>query len=161
MPQENEYDQPAIATFSPLRSKDAEDQYRDLINNIGSILNERKLIERDVILPKKEKLEVHYADYANAYPIRLHPPCWVDDGEHLAGVHPKSSLPFFINPTGSIICRLCTGKKSFEGILKELKRIWFSVDYDVLLRDGLSFLMLLEEMNLIEFKRRKIESIAR
>ena len=47
-------------------------------------------------MPKKEKLVVNYADYAFAHPIRLHPSCWVDDGDHLAGVHPKSSLPFFI-----------------------------------------------------------------
>ncbi|KUG16624.1 hypothetical protein ASZ90_013713 [hydrocarbon metagenome] len=43
---------------------------------------------------------------------------------------------------------------------KELKEIWFSVADDVLLRDGLSFLMLLEEMNLIEFVGRKIEGTA-
>jgi len=160
MSQEIEYDQPTVATFSPLRSKDAEDPYRDLINNIGSILSERKLIKSKVVLPKKEKLVVNYPDYAFAHPIRLHPSCWVDDGDHLAGVHPKSSLPFFINSSGSIICRLCTGKNSIEEMHKELKEIWFSVADDVLLRDGLSFLMLLEEMNLIEFVGRKIEGTA-
>jgi hypothetical protein len=52
------------------------------------------LIKSEVVLPKKEKLVVNYPDYAFAHPIRLHPSCWVDDGDHLAGVHPKSSLPF-------------------------------------------------------------------
>ena len=152
MENENDYDSPGIATIFPLWSKNAEDIYTDLVNRIGNTLKEKNLITEEVKLPEeKEYLIVKLGDYAKKYPIRKHFKHWVDGGEKLAGVHPDTYLPFFINISGSIICKFCDGQMNVEQIIEKLRKNWDFLPKETLEKDLLSFLLLLEELDLVEF----------
>jgi hypothetical protein len=153
MMQENEYDTPAVSTFSYFGSKDSQDVAIDLLNDMGLVLKEKKLLDKDVRLAQRKKLAIRYNDYSKKYPTIKYSERWIDDGKCIAGVHPNTYLPFFLNSTGSTICRLCEGKMDIDGISGELNRIFPSVDNHMLLKDLLSFLLLLEEMDLMEFNR--------
>jgi hypothetical protein len=147
---EDDYDYPAVATLFSLRSRNAEDSSIDLVRRIGTVLGEKDLISSVVTLPDQKYLEVQYEEYAKKRPIRKHPEHWVDGGEQIAGIHPDTFLPFFINPSGSVICRLCKGNLCIEEMLEELKLLWPFLSEDILLNNLLSFLLLLEEMDLVE-----------
>ena len=149
--QEIEYDPPAVSTFSYLRSKDSQDGVIDLLNDLGGILKERNMIEKEVHLPQRKKLEIKYNDYSKKHPKIKYSEKWIDDGNRIAGVHPITSLPFFLNSMGSMICRFCESEMDIEEISRELKRMYPSVSEYILLKDLLSFLLLLDEMDLIDF----------
>ena len=148
---EKEYDPPGISTFSFVRSEDARDGFIDLMNDMGVILKERKLVDTEVRLPQR-KLKIDYGDYAKRRPCRKYSSNWIDDGDHIAGMHPKTYLPFFMNSSGSAIYRMCEGKLNIEDIFGEFKRIWPSVSDCLLLEDLLSFLLLLEEIDVLDYK---------
>ncbi len=75
---ENDYDPPGVATIFPLRSKQAEDVYTDLVNKIGTILKEKNLITDEVkLLEEKEYIVIKLKDYAKKYPVRKHFKHWV------------------------------------------------------------------------------------
>ncbi len=147
---EEEYDHPAVATLFPLRSRNAEDSSIDLVRRIGAVLKEKELIETEVDLPGQKYLEVQYEEYARKRPVRKHTEHWVDGGEQIAGIHPDTFLPFFLNSSGSTICRLCEGNLCIEEMLEELKLQWPFLPEEILLNNLLSFLLLLQEMDLVE-----------
>ena len=153
MMQENDYESPAIATFSYFRSKYSHDIAMDLMTDMGSVLKEKKLLDKEVRFAQRKKLAIRYKDYSEKYPTIKYSERWIDDGNCIAGVHPYTYLPFFLNAVGSTTCRLCDGKKNINNISAELNRLFPSTDNNILLKDLLSFLLLLEEMDLIEFNR--------
>lgn len=151
MMKEEEYDPPAVLTFSYFQSKDSQDRIIDSLNDMGVILKERKLIDKEICLSQRKKLAIRYNDYSKKHPTRKYSEKWIEDGNRIAGVHPTTYLPFFLNSTGSTICKLCEGKIDVESISRELNRMFPSVSDYILLKDLLSFLLLLEEMDLMEF----------
>jgi len=151
--QENEYESPAVATFSYFGSKYSHDVAMDLMNDMGSVLKEKKLLDKEVRFAQRKKLAIRYKDYSEKYPTIKYSERWIDDGNCIAGVHPYTYLPFFLNTAGSAICRLCDGKKNIDDISAELNRLFQSKDNCILVKDLLSFLLLLEEMDLMEFNR--------
>jgi len=153
MVQKNEYDAPAVSTFSYFGSKDSHDAAIDLLNDVGSVLREKKLLDKEVQLEQRKKLMIRHNDYSKKHPTIKYSERWIDDGNCIAGVHPNTYLPFFLNSTGAAICRLCDREMDINSISRELNGLFPSMDYNVLLKDLLSFLLLLEEMDLIEFDR--------
>lgn len=153
------YDPPGIFTFSFMRSENAIDPFIDFMNDMGSILRERDLIDGEVRLPQR-RLKIDYADYSNEHPSMKYASFWVDDGEHIAGVHPKTSLPFFMNASGSAIYKMCEGKMSIEEIFEEIKRIWPTVEDRMLLENLLSFFLLLEEIDILNINGGSLEGAA-
>ena len=151
MMHEEEYDPPAVLTFSYFKSKDSQDGFIDVLNDMGAILKERKLIDKEIRLSQREKLAIKYNDYSKKHPTRKYSEKWIEDGNRIAGVHPITYLPFFLNSTGTTICKLCEGKMDVDDISKELNGMFPSTDGYILLKDLLSFLLLLEEMDLMEF----------
>lgn len=152
---QNDYDSPGVATIFPLWSRYAEDVYTDLVNKIGTVLKEKNLIQDEVKLKdQKEPLVLKLEDYLKKYPVRKHSRHWVDGGEQIAGVHPYTYIPFFINPSGSLICRLFDGQTNVLGIIEILKGKWDFLPEEVVVNDLLPFLFLLEELDLLEFRER-------
>jgi hypothetical protein len=152
MPPENEYDSPGVGTIAPLRSRDAEDVRTDLVKKIVLILENKGLISKDIVPPVESRsLRIQLNEYINKYPVRKHEKHWVDGGEQIAVLHPKTYLPFFLNVSGSKICRLCDGEHTIEKIISQLKNEWHLQPEKVLVRDLMRYLLLLEELDLIEF----------
>ncbi len=151
MIREAAYDPPVVASISPLRSRHAPEAKAELAAAIGGLLRDKELIDREIAIPdKNEPLRIELEDYARKYPVRRHCECWVDGGDQIAGLHPDTYLPFFINSSGSTICRLCNGEKSIGQIIARSRELWPSQHDETLVNDLMSFLLLLEEMDLIE-----------
>jgi hypothetical protein len=148
-----DYDPPSVSTFSYIKSKDSRDEFIDIFNDMGIILKERKLIDKEIRLTQRRKLIVQYNDYSSSRPTRKYSEKWISDGDHIAGIHPITYLPFFMNSSGTTICRLCEGEIDIEMICKELNSLYPSIEKSIILNDLLSFLLLLEEMDLLELNR--------
>jgi len=150
--QENEYDPPGVGTITLLRSRDAEDVRADLVKKIGLILENKGLISKDMVPPVESRgLRIRLNAYVNKYPVRKHEKHWVDGGRQIAVLHPETYLPFFLNASGSKICRLCDGEHTVKKIMTQLKNEWHFQPEKVLVRDLMKYLLLLEELDLIEF----------
>ncbi len=150
--QETDYDSPGIGTVSPLRSKYAPDIETDLVKKVGGILQERGLIGNDWAQPPQKPLIVKLQDYVGKHPVRRHSNHWVRDSSQIAILHPETYLPFFLNPTATDICELCDGEHSVKEIIDAFKTQWIAVEEKTLTTDVLKFLILMEELGLIEFK---------
>jgi len=150
---EEDYNPPSVSTFSYIKSKDSRDEFIDIFNEMGIILKERKLIDKEIHLAQRRKLIVQYNDYSARRPTRKYLEKWISDGDCIAGIHPITYLPFFMNSSGSTICRFCEGKMDIERMCEELNSLYPSIEKSILLNDLLSFLLLLEEMDLLEFNR--------
>jgi hypothetical protein len=152
--QESEYDAPGIGTVAPLRSKFAGDVETDLVKKVGGILQERGLIGCDWAQPVQTPIIIKLRDYIGKRPVRMHSSHWVRGSSQIAILHPETYLPFFLNPTGSDVCELCDGEHTVKEIIDVQKMWWSSVSEKILVEDLLKFLLLLEELGLIEFKER-------
>ena len=152
MAQEKEYDFPEIGTVFPLRSKHTEDFRLELTKKVGLVLEDLGLIQ-DFMNPigYSEPLKIRIKEYENKFPFRKYKECWIDGGMQLAVFHPDSFLPFFLNKSGSIICKLCNGKHSVKQIITRFRRKSRVAD-KILVEKVMSFLLLLDELDLIEFR---------
>ncbi|MHA2208428.1 MAG: PqqD family peptide modification chaperone [Candidatus Thorarchaeota archaeon] len=152
MTQESEYDPPRIGTISPLRSKHARDGELEFIEKAGSVLEREGLISREMVQAiEYEHLRVRLEAYIDKYPRRRHGQHWVDGGNQIAVIHPDTYIPFLLDAYGSQICRLCDGEHTIGDLIPLLRRDWHILPQSVLVRDLLAFLLLLEELDLIEF----------
>ncbi len=149
--QENEYDSPGIGTVSPLRSKYAGDLEIDLVEKVGGILQEKGLIGNNWAQPVQKPLTIKLQDYIGKHPVRRHSSHWVRGSSQIAILHPETYLPFFLNPIGSDVCELCDGEHSVRDIIGDLKTEWPSMPDKIIIKDLLKFLLLMEELGLIEF----------
>lgn len=146
-----EYDPPGVSTIFPLRSKHAGDIKTELAVKIGEVLAQEKMIDRQVSFPEdKTEITVNFDKLASKRPTRRHGKHWIDGGSQVVGIHPDTYIPFFINSTGSEICRLCDGERSISSMILDLKALWPEVPGMVLTRDLVSFLLLLEELDLVD-----------
>jgi len=146
-----EYDPPAVATIFPLRSKNAGDIKTELAVRIGEVLAQEKMIDCQVSFPDDSAgITIRFDEFAGKHPVRRHGKYWIDGGSQVVGIHPDTYIPFFINSTGSEVCRLCDGKKSVSTIISDLETLWPDVQSSVLTRDLVSFLLLLEELDLVD-----------
>jgi hypothetical protein len=104
------------------------------------------------ILPfREDKLIVSLKEYIDSYPSRIHNKHWIDSGKQVSVIHPETYLPFFFNFTGSKIIRLCDGKHKLQDILDTFKWNWPIIPEKDLEIDFLEFLLLLNELDLINF----------
>ncbi len=88
--------------------------------------------------------------YRNLVPFRKHADHWIDGGKQVAVYHPITCLPFFLNNSGSSLIRLFNKDTSVGQILSWAKKMWSqSEDLD---KDIMKFLLLLDELDLIELK---------
>ena len=149
----NEYDSPGIGTVSPLRSKYAGDMETDLVKKVGGILQERGLIGDDWARPVQKPLNIKLEDYIGKYPVRMHCNHWIRSSAQIAILHPETYLPFFLNQAASDICELCDGDHTINEILSTLKNNWPSGSEKTLTEDLLKFLLLMEELGLIEIDK--------
>jgi hypothetical protein len=149
-----DFDPPVVATIFPLRSRYAEEVSTELVNTIGTLLQEKNYIGKSVAVQDSRKaLDIKLEDYIRKHPTRKHSRHWIDGGDQIGGVQPDTVLPFFINPTGSRICRLCDGRNSTGEIFHLMKKTWRFLPEKTLINSMMSFLLLLEELDLIEFAR--------
>jgi hypothetical protein len=149
-----DFDPPVVATIFPLRSRYAENVSTELVNTIGKLLKEKEYIQEEVTVQDTgQALSIHLEDYIRKHPVRKHRRHWIDGGDQLGGVQPETVLPFFLNPAGSRICRLCDGRNSTGEIFQEMKKTWRGLSEKTLITNVMSFLLLLEELDLIEFAR--------
>lgn len=146
-----EYDPPAVATIFPLRSKNAGDIKTELAVRIGEVLAQEKMIDCQVSFPDDGTgITIIFDEFVGMHPVRKHRKYWIDGGSQVVGIHPDTYIPFFINSTGSEICRLCDGEKSVSTMISDLNALWPDVQASVLTRDLVSFLLLLEELDLVD-----------
>ena len=145
------YTSPEIGTIIPLRSEYSEDGRVHLVKKIADLL-ERKGLINDNSKPHAQapELTIRLDEYVNKRPVRRHENRWIDGGRQLSIFHPETGLPFFLNISGSEICRLCNGKRKVGELLTWLKKEWRSVPDEVLVKDLMKFLFLLEELDLVE-----------
>jgi len=150
---EPEYDPPAIGGLTPLRSCRAGDLGSDLIEKIGELLVEKGMIPKDAVpeIPK-EVFKVKLADYVGKKPLRRYKDNWIDGGDKIAVIHPETYLPFFMNSSCSRICRMCDGDHTVGDIITATQAAWPRVPGKVLVQDLMKALLLLEELDLIEFR---------
>jgi len=148
-----DYEPPRVGTVFPLRSKHAEDFRVQLVRDIGSALEKNALINNSLLpsIPSKF-LRIKLSEYLHKYPLLKHARHWIDGGKQVAVFHPITNLPFFINNSGSIICRLCDGKRTVAGVIAQFKKKWANQKSDDgLTLDLMKFMLLMEELGLIEF----------
>jgi hypothetical protein len=149
---EKEYDSPGIGTVFPLRSKFAEDPRAIFVKSLASILGSNGLIRENAKPTSRNRaLRIHLNEYMHKSPILMHKKHWIDGGKQIAVFHPYTSIPFFLNNFASSICRLCTGKHNIEEIIAWSRKEWPSTSPQVLVKDLMKFLLLLEELDLIKF----------
>ncbi len=150
--QKNYYDPPEVGTVFPLRSKYAEDIRLDFVKKVAFALENMGLIGANMKpLGHTERQKIRIDEYVNKFPVRKQKGYWIDGGRQVAVFHPDSFLPFFMNNAGSRICRLCNGKNSIGEIINRSKRRHVQAE-EILVEDVMKFLLLLEELDLIEFR---------
>ena len=148
----SEYDPPGIGTISPIFSSYAEDIGTNFIKQIASVLEDKGLVSAQSFFVPHEGRRVRLDNYLDRVPIRKHNKHWIDGGKQVAVFHPITNLPFFINDSGSSICRLCDGKHTVAGVIARFKKEWANQKLDEgLTLDLIKFLFLMEELGLIEF----------
>jgi hypothetical protein len=149
----DEYDPPGIGTIAPLFSAHAQDATKNFVKQIGLTLENKGLInaQSNVFMPHKP-LKVRIDNYRDKTPVRRHNKHWIDGVKQIAVFHPITNLPFFINSSGSKICRLLDGKYTIAKLINRFNKEWqLQKPSDVLTRDFMKFLLLLEELDLIEY----------
>ena len=152
MEQKSEYDSPEVGTVFMLRSRYSEDPRLNPIKKLASILEEKGMISWDMQpVGYTETLKIRLSDYAKKLPTRKYSENWIDGGKQISVFHPHTCLPFFFNKSGSRICKLCDGKHCTEDIITMSKKEWPSLTNNKLVIDLMRFLLLLEELDLIEF----------
>jgi hypothetical protein len=153
LPQKNKYDPPEVGTVFMLRSRYTEDARLGPIKRIASVLQRQGLISEDMKpVGYSDIMKVRLGDYANKFPNRKHTEHWIDGGKQVAVFHPDTCLPFFLNVSGSGICRLCDGRHNVGELIALSRKKWPSSSKGVLVTDLMRFLFLLEELDLIEFE---------
>lgn len=153
MPQKDDYDPPEVGTVFMLRSRYTEDARIGPVKRIATVLEKQGLIS-EYMKPVgySDVLKVRLDDYVNKFPTRKHEEHWIDGGKQVAVFHPDTCLPFFLNGSGSGICKLCDGKHSVGELMARSRRKWPLSSKEVLVIDLMKFLLLLEELDLIEFE---------
>ena len=147
------YSCPEIGTVFKLASNFAQDIRLGPINNIADVLEKQGLISEHMKpLGYCETLKVRLSDYLNKSPRRKHDQHWIDGGRQVAVFNPETCLPFFMNESGSKICRLCDGTHKVGELIESSQKNWPSVEKKVLVQDLLQFLFLLQELDLVEFE---------
>ena len=149
----SEYDPPGIGTISPMTSRFAEDVGTQFVKQIASVLEDKGLINGGAIpfIPH-DGARVRLDDYLRRVPVRKHNRHWIDGGKQVVVFHPITNLPFFVNYSGSKICKLCNGKYTIAKIITKFRKEWASQKPDdTLTKDLMKFLLLMEELDLIEF----------
>jgi len=150
---ESDYCPPEIGTVVKLRSTNADDPRLSPVMEIASILGKGGLISEHMKLQGyKEELRVRFDVYENRRPKRKHGEQWIDGGKQLCVFHPVTYLPFFLNHTGSRVCELCSGKLAVNEIVTLLKKEYSLVTKESITKDLVGFLLLLEELDLLEFE---------
>jgi len=147
-----EDDDPAIGTVIPLRSEYSEDLKLHLVNDVLHVIENMGLIYPTMqAVSSNRHIKVRMEDYLNKFPVRRHEGYWVDGGSQVAVFQPDSFLPFFLNKSGSRICRMCNCKNSVREIINDAKNRSKMPDKSVVERVT-RFLLLLEELDLVEFR---------
>jgi len=146
------YESPEVGTVFPLSSAYAENVYEGLVKRIACVLEDKELIKENM-KPKAplRTLRVRLNEYMGKSPARKHKEHWIDAGNQIAVFNPNTFLPFFLNSSGSEIVKACDGKTKIDRILAQLTKEWNSISRHTLVRDLMQFLLLLEELDLIEF----------
>ena len=72
-------------------------------------------------------ITIRFDEFVGKHPVRRHGKHWIDGGSQVVGIHPDTYIPFFINSTGSEVCRLCDGEKSVGTIISDLETLWPNV----------------------------------
>ena len=149
----NGYSPPEIGTVLMLRSRYAEDARLRPVEQIASVLETNGLTSQDMKpVGYTEPLKVRLDEYLNKIPVRKHSQHWIDGGKQVAIFQPDTCLPFFLNSSGSRICRLCDGRHSLVEIIALSRKKWPLSSKKVLIRDLVKFLLLLEELDLVAFE---------
>lgn len=153
--EKEEYDPPGVGTVFPLRSRYSEDFRVSLVRKIASDLESKGLIGKDKCpVVRTEGLRIRLDEFLDKYPVRKHESSWIDGGKQIAIFHPDSGIPFFPNASGSRICRLCDGKHTIGDMIARSRKKWHSLPEKVLAKDLMRFLLLLTELDLIQFTDR-------
>ncbi len=146
------YESPEVGTIFPLSSMYAEDIYTDLVKKIADVLAENGLIGEYMkpIVPPPV-LHIRLREYLSKVPMRKHNGHWIDGGDQVVVFNPETFVPFFFNSSASKIIKMCNGKTRIEDLLHKLQEDTIFSKTDVLVRDLMQFLLLLEELDLIKF----------
>jgi len=148
---ERTYASPEVGTVIPLRSEHSEDSKILLAKKIADAIENEGWIS-SYLKPHAQapELTVRIDEYMDMRPVRKHENRWIDGGKQLSVLHPDTCLPFFLNSSGSEICRLCNGKHTIRGLIVWLKKEWCFIPDEILVKDLMQFLLLLKELDLLE-----------
>jgi len=150
--QKEEYEAPEVGTVTRLKSRYADTTGLDLVKKIAVALENKGWITGDMMpVGYVEKLRIRLDDYVNKYPVRMHQQNWVDGGKQVAVMNADTLFPFFFNNLGSRICKFCDGKRTVGEMIAMTSEEFQGISHQVLNEDILKFLLLLEELDLIEF----------
>ena len=146
------YESPEVGTLFPLSSVYAENIYVGVVKRIADVLAEKGLISEYMKpLAPPLVLLVRFSEYASKVPVRKHCGKWIDGGDQVVVFHPDTFVPFFLNYSASRIAKMCDGKTNVEKLLRLLKKDETFERTGHLVEDLMRFLLLLEELDLIEF----------
>ena len=152
MTPEGEYEPPEVGTVFRLRSRYAEDARLEIVRKMASALEDKGLITEDMKpVGYSERLRIRLDEYVRKIPARKHEGHWIDGGAQVAVFNPDTFFPFFFNHHGSQICRLCDGISTVGQIVASSAKERPTVIERALTEDIIRFLLLLEELDLIEF----------
>jgi len=147
-----DYEPPGIGTVFQTMSKFARADKLVLIKRLASLVgNNDLIIEKAEPSSHDRVLRVRLNDYLDKCPIRKHKKHWIDTGEQIAVFHPVRSVPFFLNKFASIICRFCNGENNIRDMIVWSRKEWPLLSKQIIDKDIMKFLLLLEELDLIRF----------
>jgi hypothetical protein len=92
-------------------------------------------------------------DYLDLYPKRAREDHWILAPGWAAAFRPLTSTPFWFNQTGKTVCQICDGKHRLRDLFSEIVKTFPAADPQEVIREVFSFILLLEELDLIEFWR--------
>jgi len=138
------YEPPKVASTHPIRSSFSGDIYIQVGPGVV-----------DVNLNLRPPRKVRLREYLDLYPKRKRESHWILEPGWAATFRPLTSTPFWFNKSGKVICLLCDGKHKFRDILSKAIESFPAEDTKQVIRDVLVFLLLLEELDLVEFRRSK------
>jgi hypothetical protein len=147
----DKYEHPKVGTVFDLRSRYTEDAGLGFVKRLGFELEKKGLISEDMRPTGYiEKLRAKIGELIDKTPMRKHEGHWVDGGIQVAVFDPDTFFPFFFNASGSRICRLCDGKHTIKEIISKSGADLAMLAKSALAKDIVRFLLLLEELGLIE-----------
>ncbi|MDI7277391.1 MAG: hypothetical protein QME94_15545 [Anaerolineae bacterium] len=138
------YEPPRVASTHPVRS-----------SHSGGVAIEAAHGVVTLGINLEARRQVWLSEYLQVCPKRKRESHWILEPGWAVAYRPFPSIPFFFNSSGRLICTLCDGERDLRGILAEAAACFPDQDARRVARGALGFLLLLEELDLIELREER------